>query len=145
MNSKSVGERSEAQVLAMLLKAGKVILVPFGDNQRYDLVIDDGGKFIRVQCKTGRIKKNVLCFPTCSSTLHRKNGKKQGYKGEVELFGVYCPDNDKVYMIPVNDAPDRACSLRLKHDKNIKYANSIKWAHDYEFTGELSNGKTAGC
>lgn len=39
-NSKSIGERSEAMALAHFLQLGWVVLLPFGDNQRYDLVID---------------------------------------------------------------------------------------------------------
>ena len=35
-NSKAVGEKSEAVVLANFLLKGWVVLQPFGDNQRYD-------------------------------------------------------------------------------------------------------------
>jgi hypothetical protein len=31
----------------------KSILLPFGENTRYDLLIDEGDRFVRVQCKTG--------------------------------------------------------------------------------------------
>ena len=61
-NTKDVGERSEAQVLAALLKLGKVVLMPYGDNQRYDFVVEDGGEFIRVQCKTGKLKDGRVNF-----------------------------------------------------------------------------------
>ena len=54
MNSKHVGDTSEAQVIAALLKMGKNVLLPFGDNQRYDVVIEEKGKFIRIQVKTAR-------------------------------------------------------------------------------------------
>jgi PD-(D/E)XK endonuclease len=36
MNPKMIGEISEAQVLAAFLQAGEVVLLPSGDNQRYD-------------------------------------------------------------------------------------------------------------
>lgn len=56
MNSKSVGEITEGIVLAKMLRLGYVALIPFGNNQRYDLVVDKGdGAFIRGQCKTGEI------------------------------------------------------------------------------------------
>ena len=32
-----------------------------------------------------------------------------GYRGEADLFGVYCPDTREVYLVPVNDAPERPC------------------------------------
>ena len=53
-NNKTKGERSEAIIIAKLLEVGYGVLTPFGDNRRYDLVIEDAdGKFWRVQCKTG--------------------------------------------------------------------------------------------
>ena len=49
---KSIGEVSEAVVMAEFLKAGFPVLLPSGDSQRYDLVVEAGGSFLRVQCKT---------------------------------------------------------------------------------------------
>jgi len=54
-NPKSIGERSQAHIIARFLDVGYNILIPYGDNTRYDLVIEDAdGNFYRVQCKTGR-------------------------------------------------------------------------------------------
>ncbi len=55
MNTKQIGEITEACILAILLKAGYVVLTPFGDNQRYDLVIERDGVFQRVQCKSSSV------------------------------------------------------------------------------------------
>ncbi len=114
---KTVGERSEGMVLAALLRAGKVVLQPFGDNQRYDLVIDEDGTFIRVQCKTGRIQKGALYFDACSSQAHRGKGK-QDYRGQADVFGVYSPELDGVYMVPVAEVGRTCGSLRLEPPKN---------------------------
>lgn len=66
MDPEAIGERSESQVVAAFLRRGRVVLRPFGDNERYDLVLDDDGVFTRVQCKTGRLKDGVIEFDTCS-------------------------------------------------------------------------------
>ena len=39
---KDVGDRSQAMVLARLVQNFPNVLTPFGENSRYDLVIDDG-------------------------------------------------------------------------------------------------------
>ena len=134
MNSKDIGEMTEAQVLAALLRVRKVVLKPFGDNQRYDLVIDDDGAFLRVQCKTGRLIKGVIQFATSSSYAHRGRGRR-GYVGEAEFFGVYCPETDKVYMIPLSKVSDRRRMLKLRVDptKNGQ-KKKVLWAKDYEIT-----------
>jgi hypothetical protein len=54
-NTKVAGDITEAVVLAEFLRAGFPVCVPFGDNQRYDLVVEAGGRFLRVQCKTASL------------------------------------------------------------------------------------------
>ena len=48
-----VGTRSEAAILLRFIELGYDVLVPHGVNHRYDFVIDQGDRFLRVQCKTG--------------------------------------------------------------------------------------------
>jgi hypothetical protein len=78
-----VGEVSHTQVMAALVLAGRRVLVPLGDHLRYDLVIDDGGVFLRVQCKTGRLTKGAILFHTCSIDSRSKQGGlyPQGLQG----------------------------------------------------------------
>lgn len=100
-------------VAARLLQTGAAVLKPMGDNLRYDLVIDRDGKFYRVQCKMGKLKAGSVHFSTCSSTA------KESYEGQIEYFGVYCPDNDESYLIPIEDCKvGRQKSLRVQEAKN---------------------------
>jgi hypothetical protein len=50
--TKAADDIAEAVMLAEFLRAGFPVLLPFGDNRRYDLVVEAGGRFLRVQCKT---------------------------------------------------------------------------------------------
>ena len=119
-------------VLAAFLKVGKVVLQPFGDNQRYDLVLDEGGKFVRVQVKTGRLKDGAIVTPTSSTYAHR-GGKRRNYRGQADFFAIYCPEMDRVYMVPVADAGDATVTLRVTvRMKNS--ARSVKMACDYELS-----------
>jgi hypothetical protein len=132
---KAVGDASAAMVLARLVQAGKEILVPFGENQRYDLVIDEGDRFIRVQCKTGRIRKGAIYFPTCSTNYHHPSNHgirvyQHDYRGDADLFGVYCRATDSVYLVPVKDVGRRAASLRIEPTRNSQF-KKIRWAKNY--------------
>lgn len=129
-NPKAVGERSEGQVIAAFLKAGKVVLTPFGDNQRYDVVIEEEGKFTRVQCKTGRIEHGAIVFKTQSSNWN--SGATRHYRGQADIFAVYEPTTDKVYLVPVMDVGTAAASLRLAPSKNGQ-SKGVRMAADYEF------------
>jgi hypothetical protein len=50
---KAIGDRSTLAIIFALQANGFDLLVPFGENTRYDLVIDDGTRLACVQCKTG--------------------------------------------------------------------------------------------
>ena len=41
-NHKAIGELSQAYIIARLIEIGYNVLVPYGDNLRYDLIIEDG-------------------------------------------------------------------------------------------------------
>lgn len=128
-NPKTIGERSEAVILAKLLMQGEVVLQPFGDNQRYDLVIDRDGRFLRIQCKTGRLKNGVVQFSTCSNAGGRK---KKGYRGQADFFAVFCPQNQGVYLVPVDHVPNRSAHLRVDEMRKYGPKTAARWAKDYE-------------
>jgi hypothetical protein len=131
---KAIGDRSTLAVMLALYDAGYQVLLPFGENTRYDLVIYDGAHFHRVQCKTGRLRKGAVRFRASSSYAHHPNPKitSRHYLGEVDYFAVYCPETGCVYLVPVEDAPLRhAGSLRVSEPRNGQ-KRRIRLAADYE-------------
>ena len=129
MNTKDMGNLSEAMILAALVRTGYAVLRPFGDNLRYDLAVDKGGRFLRIQCKTGRIVNGAVCFPTASSQVHRGRGRRD-YKGQADVFAVYCLALNKVYWVPVNECGRSYCCLRITPPRNKQQAR-IRYARDY--------------
>jgi hypothetical protein len=132
-NTTNVGNISTAQVMAALIRMGKFVLLPFGEGRRYDLVVEeDDGRFVRVQCKTGRIWRGAIWF--AASSVDSRSGDKvirKGYAGEADWFGVYCPANGKSYLVPVADVPSNGAALRLEPPRNGQQKH-IRWAKDYE-------------
>jgi hypothetical protein len=53
---------TEGMVLSAILRSGRTVLLPFGDQEDYDMVMEDQGKFFRIQCKTGRLKNGSVHF-----------------------------------------------------------------------------------
>ena len=130
-NSKAIGDVTQSQVIAALLRRGKKVLMPFGDNCRYDLVVDEHGLFIRIQCKTGKLNRGAIVFAVASSQYHR-GGKRQNYQGQIDAFGVFCPDNGKVYIILIVELPlIREVKLRVTAPRNLQ-VKGIRWAAKYE-------------
>jgi len=52
--------------------------------------------------------------------------------GQIDAFGVYCPQNRKAYLIPIEDVPAVTYAhLRLDPPLNGQ-TTGIRWAHKYE-------------
>jgi hypothetical protein len=127
-----VGETSEAVILAELVKRGHRVLVPYGTNHRYDLVIDVGGRFLRAQCKTGRRRGAVIKFNTASTRANTLRAYTKAYDSDqIDLFLIYCPDTERVYALDVGEAASSNGVLRVDPAANGQ-SKRIRWAADHE-------------
>lgn len=122
------GNLSEARILAAFVAAGYFVSVPFGSGHKYDFVVDDGTGLYRVQCKTGRVKHGVLLFNAYSKS---GNGAvRMSYRGLADLFAVLNPEDNKVYLVPVNEVGVTDVSLRLSPALNNQM-QGVRWAERY--------------
>ncbi len=98
-----VGARSEAMVLAALVRRFDVVLVPFGGHHRFDFMVEKDGDYLRIQAKTGRLRHGAIVFNSCSSHWHypTTGQRTRDYFGSADLFGVYCQELATVYLAPV--------------------------------------------
>jgi hypothetical protein len=128
MNPKAVGELSEGMVLAHFLKKGTPVLLPFGNNQRYDLVVDECGVLVKAQVKTGRLADGCITFKT--SSVNGFTGKRTSYAGAIDIFLVYCPETDAVYRVPVAETGASSMTLRVDPSRGGP-KTTLKWARDY--------------
>lgn len=94
-----LGDITEWQVAAALLRKGMKLLRPLSSGSRYDLLIEhDDGRFTRVQCKTGRLKDGCILVRLYSISGHDTRSKP--YRDQVDAFGVYCPQTNESYLVP---------------------------------------------
>ncbi len=126
-----VGLRTEGAILFELNRLGYDVLVPFGFNQRYDLVIDCDGRLLKVQCKTGRLRDGVVQFSARSIQSNTRRTRVRDYSGQVDLFMVYCPETEGVYAIPAEDVPNSGMYLRVDSPRN-RQTKRVRWAKEYE-------------
>lgn len=114
-------------IVMALIKRGHSVLLPFGEGERYDFVVDHDGNLERVQAKSGQYIKGCVRFSTAS---HHKDGERREYKGQIDWFGVYCKAIDAVFMVPVSEAPGRMASLRIEKTASNQVVG-VRWARDY--------------
>jgi hypothetical protein len=120
MDRKLAGDITEAVVLAEFIKAGFSVSLPFGENHRYDLVVDTGGHLLRVQCKTASPcgwngDKACIRFHAYSARfVSRKYQDREAYRDQADLFAAYAPSTGQVHVLAVDDVPETDVWLRVK-------------------------------
>lgn len=130
------GNLSELKVITAYVEAGFAVSVPFGGGASYDLIVDTGSELLKVQVKTGRLRNGCVLFPTMRFSGH--TGKGRPYRpGEINLFAIYCPDNNQIYVWPFGDNPTIGC-LRCVETKNNQQ-HKIRWAKDYAFESHVED------
>lgn len=128
-DTKRIGDASEIAVIYALHRAGYRVAIPFGENNRYDLIIEKEGTLSRVQVKTGRLRRGVILFHPYSSHIHRNGVSCRVYAGEIEYFAVYCEQMGSTYLIPISDVATSG-SLRVSRAMNGQ-AKRIRRAASY--------------
>lgn len=104
----AIGARAELAVATAPVRAGKrVYLLFFASHSRVDLV---------------------------STTSLAFTGSRSRHRGEIDVFGVYSPALQKVFLVPIEDVPPHRCYLRLGPTRNGQ-ARGVRWAVDYQIEG----------
>lgn len=129
MDTIARGNAAEGSVLAALLRARVPVLVPFGGGIPFDLVAvtPPDGDLVRIQVKSGRIRKGCVRFNTCSTD--HGNGR-QPYNGRADVIAVHVSQNEDIFVVPVGECPSFRGMLRLRPPQNNQ-RRGIRFAADY--------------
>ena len=131
MNSKQIGNITELETMLAFIKLGYNVLTPYGDCERYDFVVDRGGQFVRIQCKTATSVDDGAAFKFSGRSSHKKAGKIVHHtytKEEIDYFVTSF--QGKCYLVPVEDC-GAGKILRITPAKN-EQIRGVSWAKDYE-------------
>ncbi len=140
-DSNAKGAIAEQAFVLAAVKAGVPVWEPLSEHGRCDSVFEIGGRLWRVQCKWDRLS------PAGDVVMAQIGGcrrSRQGYvrttysKHEVDLFGIYCGDLDRCFLVPAPVAVDKhALSLRLSDPRNGQRA-CINLASSFDFEGAIA-------
>lgn len=143
INSKVKGQLSEARTLYEFQKYNIPVCLPWGDNERYDLVAEFDGKFNRIQVKTSNEEDNgaIICY-TRSSTNHTTNKNLTTYIGDVDYFVFVNQTYDILALVPMEVIGD-AKSIRLRimppgngQTKNVKYFSDYSFEKKFNLSNQ---------
>jgi hypothetical protein len=103
-NPKRTGELSEAAFLLKATGMGFRVAKPWGDSERYDFLLDSGGRLWRVQLKcTEVVHARGYEVQPLYSVYDRVNGRsKAGYSADdIDALVVHIVPRDVWYVLPV--------------------------------------------
>lgn len=127
---KQKGTVSEAKVLHELVERGFTVCEPFGDNERYDYIVDDGDDLYRIQVKTGTDNGNgSFRFNVDSTYLNSGGYSKTDYSGEIDFFVVYAPDTDDFAWVPIDEAGNS--TMTICYDVDRSHWDSVNFISKY--------------
>jgi hypothetical protein len=114
------------------MAVGVSVSVPFGDSDRYDLVVDDGTRRHRVQCKTGSWVDGTVRFNLYSSTTNTGTRIEADYTADqIDAYAVYSPDTDTAYWVPIEETGSGEMRLRVEEPHPKAPQSRINWASEY--------------
>ena len=135
LHTSGKGNISEAKVLAAYLQAGFFVSVPFGGGAPYDLIIDTGKRLFKVQVKTGRLRSGCVLFAAQRINGHQRIQRHQDGAADFGLFAIYCPDNDKIYVVRMWGTLAEG-RLRIERTGDNQ-KQKVRWTGEFEFSTHL--------
>lgn len=132
LTTKQKGNITEIQCLLAFMQNGYKVSIPYGEDCRYDLILDTGSKLLRIQCKTSHSLPNPedgFKFKTKSVVITTHGAKESKYsEEEIDFFAtVY---NEECYLVPVSECSNEK-TLRYHYPANGQ-RKGISLAENYK-------------
>lgn len=137
MENKNLGNLTELQCITRFYELGYFVSVPYGDSNKYDMILDYNGKLYKLQCKHAkelyddnhnllylRLKTSWQSGYTKNSQYHTNKYNKK----DIDFFVTYF--EGKNYLIPVEECSTKK-TLWVSNPRNNQN-NSICFLQDYE-------------
>ena len=119
------------------MKQGFQISIPFGEDSRYDFIVDINNKLLRIQCKTcseiiqeGEVTAINFKTVRTSGCNAKINTRTKYSKEEIDYFATYY--QNKCYLVPVEQCSNEK-TLRILPPKNNRMTG-VTWLKNCELS-----------
>ena len=130
LTAKEKGNLTELQCLTSFYKLGHKVSIPYGENCRYDFILDVNNTLLKIQVKTSKfVSEECFSFSTRSTRINSQGSICRFYtKEEIDYFATFY--RGKCYLIPVEECGAEK-KLRFCYPSNGQ-RKGISLAQDYE-------------
>ena len=136
LTAKQKGNLTELQCLTAFYEQGCHASLPYGENSRYDMIVDIDGSLIKVQVKTSswRVEGESIAFSCRSSHVNASGVKNIKYtQQEIDYFATFW--DGQCYLIPVSECSTEK-TLRFVPPKNGQ-SKGITFASEYTLQKQI--------
>lgn len=144
MQTKQLGNIGEAKTLWKFVSLNVPVYVPFGDNEKADLVAEFGGKLNKIQIKTSEsVKDGKFEVSLKSSTIHNGVCHYHTYsKEEIDYFAIYNLESDILMLVPISELENRtSITISISWTQSRNQYKSFNWK-EYTFEKIISSAET---
>ena len=109
---KQQGDTAELKFMLLNHELGYTVSKPFGDNSKYDLIVQIGSELQRVQVKSTR-RKDTSSRMDCYSCIVCSGSKnKQSYsEKDIDYIAIYVIPENAWYKIPIKKIRGKSVKL----------------------------------
>ena len=135
LTAKQKGNLTELQCLTAFYQEGCHVSLPYGENSRYDMIVDVNGLLIKVQVKTSSLKgEGAINFSCRSSHVNSTGVKNIRYTAqEIDYFATFW--EGQCYLVPVSECSTEK-TLRFVPPKSGQL-KGITFASEYTIQKQL--------
>ena len=145
--SKIKGNIGESAVLFEFVKHGIPVALPYGDNERYDLIAEFNGKLNKIQikyCDCSSGTTNGIACPCASSMNH--TAKREGwesYENDVDYLAYYFPRYETCCLVPISIiGSKKSITMNFSETKPISVnGRPVNWYKDFSFDTILAENE----
>ena len=109
---KQQGDTTELRFMLLNQELGYTISKPFGDNAKYDLIVDTDIELQRIQVKSTRRKETSSGMDCYNCLVCSGADSKQKYSDkDIDYIAIYVIPENAWYKIPVKDIKGKTVKL----------------------------------
>ena len=119
---KSQGDIAELKFMLLNKELGYTVSKPFGEDCKYDVIVDIGTELQRVQVKSTRNKETTNRKDCYNCLVCSGHNSKQRYTVEsIDYIAIYVIPEDAWYKIPIKEVRGKTVKLYPHRKTNHTY------------------------
>lgn len=114
---KQQGDTTELRFMLLNHELGYTVSKPFGDNAKYDLIVDTGYNLERIQVKSTRRKETSSGMDCYNCLVCAGSDSKQQYaEKDIDYIAIYVIPENAWYKIPISAIKGKTVKLYPHRD-----------------------------